>query len=345
MQSITDTLETMQSNEEEERGFIMAEANQQPAGLPEEPVRVNHTVRNIIIAVVVVALVAVGAFFGVRAFNGSDKTAEKGTEANPVKIGVVGATDPQWVEFKKQAEKQNLYVDIVDFQDYTSENPAVDSGELDLNEFQHLLYLANYNVQNNKDLQPIGGVAIYPLGVYSTKYKSVDEIPEGSTIPIPNDETNQARAIGVLKAAGLVTMKGDWTPFSTPQDIDESKSKVKVTPLKAEQIANSLKDPQVAAGVINNDYVADAGLKATDAIYQDDAESEEARPYINIFATRKADVNNEVYKKVVKIFQTSSVLDKLQENSGGTAVLADKFSTSELQDYLKTIEQEAKDAE
>ena len=174
---------------------------------------------------------------------------------------------------------------------------------------------------------------------------SVDEIPEGSTIPIPNDETNQARAIGVLKAAGLVTMKGDWTPFSTPQDIDESKSKVKVTPLKAEQVANSLKDPQVAAGVINNDYVADAGLKATDAIYQDDAESEEARPYINIFATRKADVNNEVYKKVVKIFQTSSVLDKLQENSGGTAVLADKFSTSELQDYLKTIEQEAKDAE
>ena len=111
----------------------MAEANQQPAGLPEEPVRVNHTVRNIIIAVVVVALVAVGAFFGVRAFNGSDKTAEKGTEANPVKIGVVGATDPQWVEFKKQAEKQNLYVDIVDFQEYTSENPAVDSGELDLN--------------------------------------------------------------------------------------------------------------------------------------------------------------------------------------------------------------------
>ena len=84
------------------------------------------------------------------------------------------------VEFKKQAEKQNLYVDIVDFQDYTSENPAVDSGELDLNEFQHLLYLANYNVQNNKDLQPIGGVAIYPLGVYSTKYKSVDEIPEAA---------------------------------------------------------------------------------------------------------------------------------------------------------------------
>ena len=159
----------------------------------------------------------------------------------------------------------------------------------------------------------------------------------------PNDETNQARAIGVLKAAGLVTLKGDWTPFSTPQDIDEAKSKVKVTPLKAEQVANSLKDPQVAAGVINNDYVSDAGLKASDAIYQDDAESEEARPYINIFATRKADVNNEVYKKVVEIFQTQDVLDKLQENSGGTAVFADKFSASDLQNYLQKIEKEAKE--
>ncbi|NMM95967.1 ABC transporter substrate-binding protein [Bifidobacterium sp. DSM 109960] len=309
----------------------------------DEPVRVNHTARNIIIAVVVIALIAVGAFFGVRAFN-SGKTGEKGTKNNPVKIGVVGATDPQWVEFKKQAEKQNLYVDIVDFQDYTSENPAVDTGELDINEFQHLLYLANYNVKNNKDLQPIGGVAIYPLGVYSSKYKNIKDIPAGTTVAIPNDETNQARAIGVLKAAGLVTLKGDWTAFSTPQDIDTAKSKVKVTPLKAEQVANSLKDPQVSAGVINNDYVSDAGLKPTDAIYQDNAESEEAHPYINVFVTRKGDVNNEVYKKVVKIFQTKSVLDKLQENSGGTAVYANKFTPAQLQSYLADIQKDAKSA-
>ena len=303
----------------------MTSSIQQPNGAPEEPVRVNHTVRNIIIAAIVVVLVAVGGFFGLRVVNGSKTADAKGTESNPVKIGVVGATDPQWVEFQKKAKEAGLYVKIVDFQDYTSENPAVDSGELDLNEFQHLLYLANYNVQNNKDLQPIGGVAIYPLGIYSTKYKDVKDIPDGSTVPIPNDETNQARAIGVLKAAGLVTLKGDWTP------------------LKAEQVANSLKDPQVAAGVINNDYVSDAGLKASDAIYQDDAESEEARPYINIFATRKADVNNEVYKKVVEIFQTQDVLDKLQENSGGTAVFADKFSASDLQSYLQKIEKEAKE--
>ncbi|KAB7790130.1 MetQ/NlpA family ABC transporter substrate-binding protein [Bifidobacterium leontopitheci] len=319
-------------------------ASQTPqAGGPEEPVRVNHTARNIIIAVVVIALIAVGVFFGYRATRGTTEAA-KGSESNPVKIGVVGATDPQWPEFEKKAKEAGIYVKIVDFQDYTSENPALDSGDLDLNEFQHLLYLANYNEQNNKDLQPIGGTAIYPLGVYSDKVKDIKDIEAGSTVAIPNDETNQARAIGVLKAAGLIELKDKWTAFSTPADIDESKSKVKVTPLKAEQVANSLKDPQIAAGVINNDYVADAGLKPTDAIYQDDAESEEARPYINVFVSRKADVNNETYLKLIKIFQTKDVLDKLQENSGGTAVFADKFSASELQGYLADIQKDAENA-
>ena len=287
-----------------------------------EPVRVNHTARNIIITIVVVAIIAVASFFGYRAVAGANESSAKGSKDNPVKIGVVGATNPEWVKFKQNAEKAGIYVDIVDFQDYTSENPALDSGELDLNEFQHLLYLANYNVSNNKDLQPIGGTAIYPLGVYSTKVKDIKDLKQGDT--------------------GLVTLKGDWTAFSTPADIDEAKSKVKVTPLKAEQVATTLKDPTIAAGVINNDYVADAGLNPKDAIYQDDAESEEARPYINVWVARKTDVNNETYKKLVSIFQQKDVLDALQENSGGTAVFADKFSAKQLQGFLSDIEKDAK---
>ena len=169
----------------------------------------NHTARNVIITIVVVAIIAVAAFFGYRAFAGANESSAKGSKGNPVKIGVVGATNPEWVKFKQDAEKAGIYVDIVDFQDYTSENPALDSGELDLNEFQHLLYLANYNVSNKKDLQPIGGTAIYPLGVYSTKVKDIKDLKQGDTVTIPNDETNQARAIGVLKAAGLVSSTSD----------------------------------------------------------------------------------------------------------------------------------------
>lgn len=311
---------------------------------PEEPVRVNNTARNIIVAVVVLALIAVAVFFGVRTFNANKASAEKGTKDNPVVIGVVGATDPQWVAFKQQAQQAGLYVTIKDFQDYTSENPALASGDLDLNEFQHLLYLANYNTKNNQNLQPIGGVAIYPLGVYSDKVKSIKSISAGSTVAIPNDETNQARALGVLKDAGLITLKGKWTAFSTPADVNTQRSKVKVAALKAEQVANSLKDPQIAAGIINNDYVSDAGLKATDAIYQDDATSASARPYINVFVSRKADVNNPVYRKVVKLYQTKPVLDALQKKSDGTASFATQYSAGELQGFLAQIEKDARSA-
>ena len=333
------TTNNQPTNQPEKQPSGTSPENQQP----EEPVRVNHTTRNIIIAVIVVVVVALAGFFVYRALNSTNDN-EKGSESNPVKIGVVGATDPQWPLFKQKAEDAGIYVDIVDFQDYTSENPALDAGDLDLNQFQHLLYLANYNVKNNSDLQPIGATAVFPLGLYSTKVDSVDDIAEGSTVAIPNDETNQARAIGVLKAAGLVTLKGDWTAFTTPQDVDTDASKVTITPLKAEQVANSLSDPKVTAGVINNDYVADAGLDPTDALYQDDAESEEARPYINVFVSRKDDVNNETYLKLVEIFQSDEVLDKLQENSGGTAALANHYSAEELQGFLADIEEDARAA-
>lgn len=313
------------------------------------PKRESHTARNIIIALVVLVLVAVGVIVAVRHNSSNASTsaaaAAKGTKDNPVKIGVVGATDPQWVEFKQEAEAQGIYVDIVDFQDYTSENPALDAGDLDLNEFQHLLYLANYNVSNNKDLQPIGGTAIFPLGLYSKQVSSVSDIKAGDTIAIPNDETNQARAIGVLESAGLVTLKSEWTAFTTPDDIDTDKSVVKVTALKAEQVANSLGDPTVTAGVINNDYVSDAGLDPNDAIYHDDASSENAHPYINVFVSRKEDVNNETYLKLVKIFQSDGVWQKLNEQSGNTAVSASGFTADELQHYLAKIEEDARNSQ
>ncbi|MDF7664808.1 MetQ/NlpA family ABC transporter substrate-binding protein [Bifidobacterium sp. ESL0745] len=309
---------------------------------PQEPVRVNHTVRNVIIAAVVVVLVVVLAFFGYRGFAGKKSAAAKGSESNPVKIGVVGVTSPEWPIFKEEAQKQGIYVKLVDFQDYTSENPALDSGDLDLNEFQHILYLADYNVKNHKDLQPIGGVAVYPLGIYSSKYKDVKDIPAGTTVPVPNDETNQARALGVLKSAGLIKLNHPWTAFTTPADIDTAASKVKVLPLKAEQVANSLKDPQVSAGVINNDYVKDAGLKASDAIYHDSAESKEARPYINIFVARKADADNPTYLKLVKIFHSKKVAAGIMKKSDNSASLADEYSAEMLQGFLRDVEKDAK---
>lgn len=191
---------------------------------------------------------------------------------------------PNWATYTQAAKDAGITVDIVDFADYAQPNPALSEGELDLNQFQHIVYLATYNVASGKDLVPVGATAIYPLGLYSTKYKSVADIKQGDTIAIPNDDSNLSRGLLVLQSAGLVKPKDGGTIFATTADIDEANSKVKVTTIDASLTASSL--PDVAGAIINNDYVANAGLSTSDAIAQDDQNDPKALPYVNVFAAK-----------------------------------------------------------
>ncbi|KAA9111450.1 MetQ/NlpA family ABC transporter substrate-binding protein [Microbacterium rhizomatis] len=249
---------------------------------------------------------------------GSASPGSTGDSSDPIRIGVVGAGDAYWETYKEAAAAEGISIELVDFSEYTQPNPALSADELDLNQFQHIIYLATYNVNSDDDLQPIGSTAIYPLGLYSTKYASVADIPSGSTVAVPNDESNQARGLLVLQSAGLVELKDGGSIFSTVADVEAS-SKVKVEALDAAFTATSL--PDVAAAIINNDFVQDAGLTFDDAIAKDDPSDPKAFPYINIFAAKAADANNPTYLKLVEIFQTNKdVLAGLQEASGGTAV-------------------------
>ena len=236
-----------------------------------------------------------------------------------VRIGVVGKSDPQWPAFEEAAAEAGIEIEVVDFADYTQPNPALTEGELDLNQFQHIVYLADYNVSADADLTPVGATAIYPLGLYSTKVDSVKDIQAGDTVAVPDDPSNLARALLVLQSAGLIELDGGGSIFSTIADIDQAKSKVKVTPLEASLTATSL--PDVAAAIINNDFVEDAGLTFEDAIAKDDPSDPNALPYVNIFAARADDAENETYLELVEIFQTDAdVQAALLESSGGTAV-------------------------
>lgn len=284
---------------------------------------------------------AIALLAGCAGGAGTDSAADdKGTEANPVKIGVVGASDPYWETYKEAAEKEGIFVDIVDFGEYTQPNPALTEGEIDLNQFQHIVYLAQYNEASGEDLTPIGSTAIYPLGLYSTKVDSVKDIKQGDTIAIPNDESNQARALLVLQSAGLVELKDGGNIFSTPDDIIADKSKVTVTPLEASLTPTSL--PDVAGAIINNDFITDSGLKASDAIAQDDPSDPNALPYVNVFAAKSADADNATYLKLVSIYQdTKSVIDGVVENSGGTAI-ALKTPVADLVKSLATVQKDIK---
>ncbi|WP_437584479.1 MetQ/NlpA family ABC transporter substrate-binding protein [Paramicrobacterium sp. CJ85] len=266
------------------------------------------------------ALAALPLIATLAACSGSsaEASAEKGSADNPVKIGVVGASDPYWQTYVDAAADEGISVEIVDFGEYTQPNPALSEGDIDMNQFQHVIYLAQYNEASGDDLTPIGATAIYPLGLYSTQYDSVEDIPDGAEVAVPNDESNQARGLLVLQSAGLITLKDGGSVFSTVSDVVESKSRVTVTALEASLTPTSL--PDLAAAIINNDFIEDAGLKASDAIAQDDPADPNAVPYINIFVTRAADKDNKVYNKLVDIYHSSQdVLDGVQETAGGTA--------------------------
>ncbi|KJQ54502.1 MetQ/NlpA family ABC transporter substrate-binding protein [Microbacterium sp. SA39] len=291
---------------------------------------------------VIAALAAVPLFVVLAgcATASSDAGSDGGgsTENEVVKIGIVGKGDAQWEPFVAAAAEENITVELVDFGSYEQPNPALTEGEVDLNQFQHIVYLAQYNVASGSDLTPIGSTAIYPLGLYSTKYDDVDDIKEGETVAVPDDASNQARALLVLQSAGLVELKSGGTIFSDIADVDTEKSKVKVQALEASLTPTSL--PDVAAAVINNDFVADAGLSFEDAIAQDDPEDPNALPYVNIFASRAEDADNETYLKLVEIFQTNEdVQAGLAESSGDTSVSLE-VPVEDLVDSLAKVEKD-----
>lgn len=272
--------------------------------------------RPLLVGVAAVAALAVvgGVAFGLG--RGSGDPAEAGT--TKVTLGTVGASDPYWDVLTDAAAEEGIDLEVRDFADYAQPNPALSEGELDVNQFQHLVYLAEYNVANDADLVPLGSTAIYPLALYSTKVDSVEDIKEGDTVVVPDDDSNQARGLLVLQSAGLIELEDGGSAFSTLDDIVEERSKVEVKAIKADLTPTSL--PDVAAAIVNNDFVEKAGLRFEDAIATDDPEDPNALPYVNVFAVRAEDRDDPTLRKLVEVYQeTQAVLDGVDDVSGGTA--------------------------
>jgi len=279
-----------------------------PAPLIEAPKKRTGRLVAIIVAIAVV-LAAVGIGVAVASRGGDDV----------VRVGVVGKSDPYWADFVSAAADEGIDVELVDYSDYEQPNPALTDGELDLNQFQHIVYLAQYDVASGSDLVPVGSTAIYPLPLYSERYDSVEDFQEGDTVAVPDDTSNLARALLVLQSNGLIELEGGGDIFSGIDDIDQDASKVQVATVKADLAATSL--PDYAGAIINNEFATKAGLSADDVVAQDDPSDPASTPYVNVFAARADDADDETYAELVEIYQsTRAVQDGVVENSGGTAV-------------------------
>lgn len=224
-----------------------------------------------------------------------------------VKVGVIGAKHELWDKIKENLAKENIDIELVEFTDYNTPNEALNSGDLDLNSFQHHIFFDNFNEKNGTKLVAIGDTFLSPIGLYSSKYKTPAEIQKGDNIAIPDDPTNLGRALKVLETAGLIKLKDPKNLAPTQEDIVENKLELKIVELDAAQTARSLQD--VGAAIINTDLAVDAGFSpADDAIFLEPV-TDDSKPYFNLIAAREADKDKEVLKRIVKEYQTQEIGD------------------------------------
>ncbi|GAB3125751.1 MetQ/NlpA family ABC transporter substrate-binding protein [Tsukamurella serpentis] len=261
------------------------------------------------------------------------------SSSDTVSIGVTDGAQQFWQVYKGLAKDQGIDVDLKNFSDYKQPNAALNDGDLQINEYQHLLFLADYNQKNNTKLVPIGATAIYPLPLYSKKHKSTADIPQGGTIVVPDDPTNLSRALLVLYSAGLVKFKVAQNPFVTPADIDPAASKVTVKTVDANQTALSL--DSVDGAVVNNDPAENAKLGKDLIIAKDDPANPASEPYINAFVVREADKDNPKYLKLAQLYKEQKVVEALKKDKGDTFILIDK-PAAELQQITVKLQDQVK---
>ena len=269
--------------------------------------------------------------------NDSDDTADNAAGDNvTVKIGTTEADQEAWRVFKDLAADNGIDLDIVQFSDYSPVNEALAQGELDVNKFQHIKYLAAYNQSSGNDLRVVGSTEIVPLALFWKDHDSIDGI-DGESVAIPNDPSNQGRAINVLVQAGLLTLNDNVADelAPTPAEIDQDASKVTVTPIDASQTPNAYNEGKPA--IINNTWLDRAGIEPSLAVFQDDPESAEAEPYINVFAAQADRIDDETLNKLVELWQTPEVEEAVAKDSKGTSVPVYR-EKSELNDILDRLQ-------
>lgn len=250
-----------------------------------------------------------------------------------VKIGVTGVDSKVWDVVKKEAEKDGIKIEFVEFQDYTAPNNALAEGEIDLNAFQHFAFLDQFKKDHKLKLSVVGTTVFAPLGAYTKKIQDIKDVKKGDTIAIPDDVTNQARALKLLEQAGLIKLSSDFGLFGGPDKIEENKLDLKIKPIDAQQTPRVLED--VAVSIINNGVAARAGLNPKDdPIYMEDADNKDVAPYINVIAAKTEDKDNKTYKKIVELYHSDLAKDALKEDTKDGEI-----AKNLLQDEINKIEE------
>ena len=251
---------------------------------------------------------------------------EEPAETEPVEekgtITVAASATPH-AEILEQAKPllaaKGWDLEVTVFDDYVQPNLVVENGEIDANYMQHQPYLDDFNAQNGTHLVSVGGIHYEPFGIYPGTKSSLDQLEDGDVIAVPNDTTNEARALLLLEANGVITLKEGAGLTATIKDIESYNKKIEIEELEAAQVSR-VKD-EVAFVVLNGNYALQAGLSAAkDAIAYEQADSEAAQTYVNIITVKEGNENNEGIKELVNVLKSDEIKDYINETYDGAVV-------------------------
>lgn len=249
-----------------------------------------------------------------------------------VKVGVVNESNEQaWNEIAKRAkEEAGIEIKIELFNDYIQPNVALKDGSIDMNAYQGYPFFFAWQRDNDAKFASIGNTIIAPLGLYSEKHKSIDELPDGATIGIPNDPSTYGRAFQALEALGFIKYDHKAGIFPEEKDLLENKKNLKFKLLDPGHAVLSLQD--IDASFINSGFAIDGGLKLSDAIYIESENLDKFNiVYTNLIAVREEDKDNPLYKKVVEFYQTpENAANMLKFTKGGEIPVFDKITVDDV---------------
>lgn len=268
-----------------------------------------------VLAVVLSAAACFGLLTGCG--GGNDKSSEDSKKI------VVGASPSPHADIlkaaQKELEKEGYTLEIKEYSDYVQPNTALDAGDLDANYFQHKPYMDNFNEEKGTSLVAAATIHYEPFGIFPGKTKKIKDLKKGAVIAVPNDTTNEARALLLLETEGLIELKADAGLTATKKDIVKNPKNLEIKEIEAAQIPRSLKDVDLA--VINGNYALEAGLKVSkDALAIEDTDSVGAKNYGNILAVRDGDQEKDSIKALIKALKSDSVKKYIEDKYDGAVV-------------------------
>ena len=264
---------------------------------------------------------AAGSKSSAPAASSSADASSSAASGETVKLKV-GATPAPHAEILEQVKpilaEQGIDLEIVQYNDYNTPNDAVEDGSLDANYFQHITYMNDYNEKNGTHLVNAGTIHYEPFGLYAGKTASIDALADGAQIAVPNDATNEARALLLLEQEGLIKLADGVGINATTLDIVENPKNLDIVELEAAQIPSRLADVDLA--VINGNYAIDAGLNISDALAIEAADGTAAEAYANVVAVKEGNENNEAIKALIAALKSDTIRDYIDETYAGAVV-------------------------